>query len=75
MATTEKTIITSLNTIVTDIVNPILEPTVNYSNLVEVKLNSVAYDYTGTTINKFIGNNSYKNSYITNYTDFQKIQP
>lgn len=74
MATTEKVIIPSLNTIVTNIINPILEPAVNYTKTVQVNINSVSYDYTGTTVNKFVGTSNYKNSFVTNYTSFQKIE-
>ena len=72
MATNEKNLVTSFNTQITDIVNTTIEPAVNYTRLVEVSLESVGYDYTGSTINKFNKDDTYKNSFVVNYINLQK---
>ena len=67
MATNEKNLLSSFNTQITNVNNPSTEPAVNYNNLVEVSLDSVGFDYTGTTLNKFVGNANYKDTFVVNY--------
>jgi len=73
MATTEKAAIINLSTQITNVINETIEPTINYETLSGVSVNSGAYDYTGSTINKFTGNANYSNTYVQNVSTLTEI--
>ena len=70
MSTNQKELLPSFNVQKTKIDNPITTPAIDYSKMVDINFNSMSFDYTGTTVNKFLGDKTYGNTFIVNYTTF-----
>lgn len=70
MATNEKQLLLSVNTVIQTI-NKATEPAVNYNQLSKVPIAFLSFDTTGTTVNKFNANTNYKNTFINNYLNFE----
>jgi len=69
----EKNLLSSYTSLITNINNPTLEPSVNYNTLTNSTLTSVGFDMDCSTLNKFKTNQSYKTDFIFSIYNIQSI--